>query len=493
MVGAGPGDPGLLTLKAKRRLEEADFVVYDYLANPAHLKHTRPSAVTVCVGKGYRHKTLSQEKLNRMIIAEARKGRRVVRLKGGDPYLFGRGGEEALVLARSGIPFEVIPGVTSAVACAAYAGIPLTFRHFNSSVTFLTGHRADSSYEAWEHVPKSGTLAVYMGLYNLETVAETLIETGFPPETKAAVIEWGTLPRQRSCDGTLADIAAAARRMGIRPPAMVIVGEGVSLRKSLNWFERLPLFGKRVLITRARDKAGALADKLSEMGAEPLGLAAIETAPGDKRAIDAAIRRLPRTDWIVFTSVTGVEAFFSRLRALGKDTRSVTARVASVGPETSRALGDRGIRPDLEPRRYETAALAEAFRRKNLKGKRVALFRTDIATPELERNLRKLGALVERVIAYRTRVPKDLKKALPGVLAGGFDAAAFTSGSTVDHFVRAVGRARARAWSRKAVFASIGPVTSRALRRHGLKVGCQARVFTTDGLAEALRAKWGKR
>ncbi len=496
LVGAGPGDPELLTLKALRALREADLVIYDYLANPEHLRHAKPGARAVCVGKGFRHQRYSQDRINRLILGAARAGRTVVRLKGGDPYLFGRGGEEALFLAEHRIPFEVVPGVTSATACAAYAGIPLTHRDHNASVTFLTGHRAhDANLDSvdWKGlVSLGGTLAIYMGFYNLATIARRLTEEGMSPSAKVAVIEWGTLPRQRCAEGTLADIAAKVRRAGLGAPCLIIVGDVVALRRRLAWFERLPLFGRRVVVTRTLAKTASLREKLAAAGAETLEFPSIEILPPrDRAAFDRAVRRAQEADWIVFTSAHAVEAFFSALARQRKDARALgRAKIASVGPATTRALKERGLAADLEPSRYESRAVAEALRRrfKRLKGLKILLPSSDIAPADLEKALRALGTRTQRVTAYRTRAPRSLPPAVRKALASGeTDFVTFTSASTVRHFVRAIGPAAARRLSRKACFASIGPVTSAELRKAGLRVGCQARQFTVDGLVEAMK------
>ncbi|MGH7198800.1 MAG: uroporphyrinogen-III C-methyltransferase [Candidatus Omnitrophota bacterium] len=502
LVGAGPGDPGLLTVKAMKLLREADLVIYDFWAKPDHLRHAKEGAVKICVGKRFRHHPFSQSRINRLILSAARKGQKVVRLKGGDPYLFGRGGEEALVLVKHRIPFEVVPGVTSATACAAYSGIPLTHREHNSTVTFLTGHRAhDRNLDTidWEKVVAlRGPIVIYMGLYNLGKIVERLVEAGMPPRTRVSVIQWGTLPTQRSCDGDLRTIARRVKERRLGAPSIIIVGDVVSLKKELNWYEKLPLFGKTVVVTRTRPKAGALAEKLAELGARVLEFPTIEIGGlSDYSEMDAAIRDLGRFDWIIFTSTYGVKAFFERLEKVGRDVRSLGAvRVASVGPETSRSLREKGVHPDLEPARFETAAVVETFRRRfgDLREKKILLFRTNIAPVLLEDGLKKLGARVKRVTAYTTKfpgkAPAEVKKEL---LAGGVDIVTFTSSSTAENFIRIIGLKNVRKIARRARFASIGPVTSRTLKAHGLKPACQAKIFTTDGLVSAIAGLNGRK
>lgn len=488
LVGSGPGDPGLLTLKAQAYLRQADLIVYDYLANPAHLKHASESAVKVCVGRGFRHKKLSQAKINRLIVSAAKRGQTVVRLKGGDPYLFGRGGEEALFLRKHRIPFQVVPGITSAVACATYAGIPLTHRDFSSSVTFLTGHKADDKdldLIPWKNIVslRKGTIVIYMGFYNLAKIANLLIKNGMSQKTPAAVIEWGTLGRQKSCDADLVSIAAKSASLRLKAPCLIVIGEVVSLRKQLNWFERLPLFGKKIAVTRTREQSAALNEKLEELGAEAIEFPTIRIEPPKNFThLDHAIRNLPNHDWIVFSSVHGVRSFFDRLSKLGFDARRFGGcRIAAVGPQTAEALRNYGLRADFVPERYETKALAETFGT-SVKDKKFLLIRAAIAPAELEEALNASGAETTRVDAYRTLLPKPAPQ-----ISDAPDAVTFTSASTVDNFVRLIGLQKARNLSRKVCFASIGPVTSAALRKHGLKVGCEASRFTTDGLVETLK------
>lgn len=495
LVGSGPGDPGLLTLKAQERLRDADLIVYDYLANPEHLRHAPKKAVKIGVGKGFRHKTLSQDKINRLIVSSSLKGKRVVRLKGGDPYLFGRGGEEALHLEKNKIPFEVVPGVTSATACAAYAGIPLTHRDHNASVTFLTGHRAhDEGLDSipWEKIASiGGTIVIYMGFYNLENISKQLIRAGMSPDTPTAVIEWGTLPRQKTVADTLQNIFTAVQKQKLAAPCVILIGDVVVLRKKLGWFERLPLFGKKVLVTRAAGCAGFFTRRLTALGAEAIELPLIQIEePKNFKEMDTAIRALKKYDWAVFTSAHGVSSFFKRLNTLRLDARALAnTKIASVGAQTSRALSHHGIRADLEPKKFETSAIPAEFKKRGiaLKNKNFVLFRTDIAPPGLERGLLKAGARVHPVTAYRTttprHIPADIKKR---VLSGEADFAAFTSASTVHGFVLHFGKKTAQTIARKTHFLSIGPVTTKTLKSYGLKPYRQARTFTVEGLIEAL-------
>ena len=499
LVGAGPGDPGLLTVKALERIREADLIIYDTLANPEHLRHARKEAQCVCVGVGFRHKKLSQDKINHKIVSAASRGQKVVRLKGGDPYLFGRGGEEALFLVEHRIPFEVVPGVTSATGCAAYAGIPLTHRDHNASVTFLTGHRAEEEgLDAidWRRIASlEGTIVIYMGFYNLQKIAERLMQHGMDANTPVAVVEWGTLPRQKSCDAVLRTIAGEVQQRLFKAPCIIVIGDVVRLREKLNWFEKLPLFGKRVLVLRPADKLSLISEKFRVLGAGVVEWPVIEIQKKpDAKALDRALKQLSSYDWLVFTSTYGVEAFFDRLRSLGKDARVLgRVRVASVGSETSEALLKNGVRADLRPAAFETRAITRAFKKRgSLKGKHFLLLRTDIAPKELENDLRRLGAVPHRVTAYRTVPAKISKSLVKELLKDPVDFAAFTSSSTVTSFVRALGTKNAKVLSKKVRFASIGPVTSRTLRKQGLHVTCEAKIFNTDGLVDAVKKQAGR-
>lgn len=496
LVGAGPGDPGLLTIKAARLIREADVIVYDYLTNPAHLRWAKKEAKIIAAGKGLRHRLISQEKINRLILEAAKKGKTVLRLKGGDPYLFGRGGEEALTLFKHRIPFEIVPGVTSATACAAYAGVPLTHRDHNASVTFLTGHRAhDKKLDSidWKKITGlGGTLVIYMGFYNLGIIAKRLIENGMRASTPVAVVEWGTLPRQRSCEGTLATIERKVKNQGFGAPCIIIVGEVVSLRRSLNWYEKLPLFGKKIIVTRMKEKAGALSSKLQALGAQVIELPVIEIQPAEYFGpMDRAIRRIGDFDWLIFTSTYGVEAFFERLlRHHKKDARILNkAKIAVVGPESAKALERYGPRADLFPKRFETAGLVAEFKNrfKNLNGKKILLLRAQIAPPALELALGALGAEVTRVTAYQTLLSKKTSPQVNDALKSAANFVTFTSSSTVENFVRIIGLPQVRKLAKLMKFASIGPVTSKTLRHYGLRPACQAKIFTVDGLVQCLR------
>ncbi|MCG3176068.1 MAG: Siroheme synthase [Candidatus Omnitrophica bacterium] len=475
LVGAGPGDTGLLTLRGKQVLGEADLIIYDYLVNPAHLAHARPEARTIGVGKGFRHKKIPQERIHRLILSECRKGRTVVRLKGGDPYLFGRGAEEGLFAVTHRIPYESVPGVTSATAVAAYAGVPLTHRHHNASVTFLTGHRAaDDGLDtvSWRGIVSiGGTLVIYMGLYNLELIARKLREHGMSVTTPVCVVEWGTLPRQRSVSGSLADIGPKVRAARLGPPSLIIVGEVARLRSRLNWYERLPLFGRTVMVTRAREGSSALSLKLRALGAQVVEAPVISIGPpASYAALDRAIGRLEVYDWIVLTSVHGVRALFERLLCQGRDARALAGRrVACVGPETAAELRRHGIAADLVPAQGGNAGLLRALTRRLSKGCQVLLVRSAIAPDDLERGIAAVGARPVRVAGYTTQ--RGLKKLSDKTAMmhnmRQVEAVVFASRSAVEGLQRTLGTAAARRFLSARRSVCIGPSTAQALRRMG--------------------------
>ena len=367
LIGSGPGDPGLLTLKGKDCLNKADVVIYDFLANDALLGHCRPGAELIYVGKQASSHTLTQDKINELLVEKAREASVVVRLKGGDPYIFGRGGEEAEVLKDAGIPFEVVPGVSSAVAAPAYAGIPLTHRRFASSVAFVTGHEDPTKEETrmkWRNMAvATDTLVFLMGVKNLGRIADHLIRNGRSPETPAALIQWGTTTRQRTLVSDLKHIEKRAKEENFQPPSVFVVGDVVSLRDSIAWFEQAPLFGKRILVTRSREQASALSERLSELGAEPVEFPTIRIRePLDRSEADRAVNGIDAYDWVIFTSINGVKYFLERMMQKGLDIRDLKGkRLAAIGPGTAGALESLGCRVDVVPKEYKAEALVEAI------------------------------------------------------------------------------------------------------------------------------------
>ena len=493
LVGAGPGDPGLLTLKAKECIEKGDVVVYDYLANRVFLGYARKDAELIYVGKeGGRH-TMSQEKINELIVGKAKEGLKVVRLKGGDPFIFGRGGEEAQELVKAGIPFEIIPGVTSAIAVPAYAGIPLTHRDYTSTVAFITGHEdptKETSHIEWDKLATgAGTLVFLMGVGNLAKIASSLMEHGRSPKTPVAVIRAGTVPEQRTVTGSLDKIAEIAKQGKIRPPAIIVVGDVVRLRQELNWFEEKPLFGKRIVVTRAREQASEFLAVLNEFGAQCLEFPTIEvTPPASWEGLDKGIREVQGYHWVVFTSVNGVKYFFHRLETLGGDVRDLKGvKVAAIGPRTAEAVAARGIRTDLIPEEYRAEAVVEAFRKEGIQGRRILLPRAWEAREVLPQELEKLGALVDVVEAYRTVKPEGGKADIRGMLErGDIHMVTFTSSSTVNNFLDMFQDEPVVEWMDKVAVACIGPVTAKRAEEKGLKVTLVAQEYTIPSLTQGI-------
>ncbi len=490
LIGAGPGDPGLITEKGRRAIARADVIVYDYLANRRLLSYAKPQAEKIYVGKKGGCHTLSQEGINELLVDLARRGKIVARLKGGDPFLFGRGGEEAEVLVEAGIPFEVIPGVTSAIAAPAYAGIPVTHREHTSTFTMVTGHEdptKESSAIDWEALARIGTIAFLMGMKNLPRICENLLRAGKAPETPVAVIRWGSTPRQKVVSGTLANIVEKVKEAGLGPPSIILVGEVVRLREKLNWFEKRPLFGKRILVTRTREQASKLVEGLEELGAECLEIPTIKIVPPESfEALDEAISRLEEFDWVVFTSVNGVRYFFERLWEKGKDARSLfKAKVAAIGVATAELIKNYGLLVDLLPKEFRAEGLLEAFSQEDLAGKKILIPRALEAREILPEKLREMGAEVVVAPAYRTILPEESAEEARRALQEGVDVVTFTSSSTAKNLLKMLGE-EAKSLLSKTLLASIGPITSDTLRKAGLNPAIEAREYTIKGLIEAI-------
>lgn len=491
LIGAGPGDPGLLTLRGAETLAAADVVIYDYLSNPALLSHARPDAERIYVGKKAGCHTLSQGEINALLVERALAGQRVARLKGGDPFVFGRGGEEAIALVQAGVPYEVIPGVTSAVAAPAYAGIPVTHRGISNSFAVVTGHEDPSKKGTsidWARLATGvDTLVFLMGVGKLPHIVEQLLAHGRPPDTPVAAVRWGTTPGQQTVTGTLADIVARARTSGLKPPAVTVVGEVAALRETLRWFEDRPLFGQRVLVTRTRVQASILSARLRAMGAEAIELPTICIVPPDDWGpLDSAIVGLSGYDWIVFTSVNGVRFFWERLAFAGKDARCLSgAKLAVIGPATADELKAHGLRPDLVPQDY--VAEATAAEMGAVAGQRVLLPCADIARPALAGLLRQAGAEAVEITAYRTLRPEIEGSELRDLLSRA-TAATFTSSSTVRNLAAMAQEAELNLTHalEKATIACIGPITAQTARELDLPVHVVAETYTIDGLVEAL-------
>lgn len=494
LIGAGPGNPGLITVRGQECLAQAGVVVYDRLVGPGLLDTARPDAERIYVGKKPDRHTLPQDKINELLVEKAQLGLEVARLKGGDPFVFGRGGEEAQALQAASIPFEVVPGVTSAIAAPAYAGIPVTHRGIASSFTVVTGHRqkqTDVSSENrlgmnWPALATMDTLVFLMGISNLSIIVEGLLNAGRDPSTPVAIVRWGTTPRQVVVTGHLQDIVDRAQRAGIKPPAVTVVGKVAALRDQLNWFDTRPLFRRRILVTRARAQASQLSARLRALGAEPIEFPTIEILPlEDPTALDEAISQLRDYDWAIFTSVNGVSSFWERLEQAGKDARAFAGvQLGAIGPATSRELQSHGLRADLVPSRYVAeAVLAEIG---PVTGKQILLPRADIARPALADGLQAAGAIVDDIAAYRTVLgdSEDADRISQMLAEGKIDILTFTSSSTVRNFVAALDPVLTL--PETVTVACIGPVTAQTADDLGLPVHVTASQYTIDGLIQAL-------
>lgn len=499
LVGAGPGDPDLITLKAIQCLQQADVIFYDALVNTELLRYARPHCRKIYVGKrskpneSSRH-SLDQAELIRRVIHESRRGGTVVRLKGGDPFLFGRGGEEGEALARAGVPFEVVPGITSAMAVPAYAGIPLTHRDYASSVLFLTGHEKREAHGVlppfdWSVLARVDTLCILMGVQNLPEIVASLQQAGKNPETPVAVIEWGTLPWQRTVEGTLETIAGKVKEADLRSPAVIVLGAVVTLRSKMKWFERQKLFGRRILVTRAREQSGELTRQLRAAGADVIEIPTIEFKPPKSwRPLDQSIKNLSKYEVVIFTSVNAVQSFVTRLLHHKKDLRSLAGRqIVAIGPATAQSLRENGIVVDAMPENYQSEGLVKLFRKNSIRGKKVLLPRAQKGRELLPTVLKKLGARVDVVAAYQTVVPQEGARSLRELLRKKkVDLITFASSSTVENFLKMVGRPAVGRVLKKIQIACIGPVTAKTARRLGLKVTIQPKKATIPELAKAI-------
>ncbi len=499
LIGSGPGDPGLLTLKAKAALSEADTIVYDYLAPQAILEHCNPEAEIIYVGKKGGDHTLPQDKINDLLVAKAKEGKVVARLKGGDPYIFGRGAEEAEELLEAGVPFEVIPGVTSAVAAPAYAGIPLTHRKFASCCCFITGHEDPSKPESaldWEVLARfPGTLVFFMGMKNLPHIAGNLVKNGMPKETPAALVRWGTTCRHRSLATDLEHIAEDAKRHNFGAPSLIVVGHVVSLRDTLNFFEQKPLLGKGVVVTRAREQASELADKLQELGACCIQYPTIEIQPlDDYQQVEEAILALQRYDWLVFTSVNGVKYFWKQLELIGLDSRILAGcEVAAIGPATAAALKQRGINADFVPPKYVAESVVKGLLERGIQGKNVLIPRAKEAREVLPDELGKAGCQVDVLPVYETVLARHAEDDLRTRLeAGEVHCITFASSSTVENFFQLLSPETFRTYSPQPKLACIGPVTVKTLERFGFKADIQPEDFTIPALVQAVSDALGE-
>ena len=492
LVGAGPGDPGLLTLRGLELLQQADAVVYDHLASPKLLDLAAKATLKICAGKSVGHCTMAQSEINDTLVRLAREGRVVVRLKGGDPYLFGRGGEEAERLSAEGIPFEVVPGVTSALGAAAYAGIPLTHRADASAVAFVTGHENSESSTAprldWENLARfPGTLVVYMGVTHLENHCRTLIRFGKPADTPSALVASGTLPHQRAVVGTLANLAERVRLADVGAPALWIVGDVVTRRPALNWFESRPLFGQRILVTRPAVDDDASSSALEALGAEVIqGPCLTIQPPADFEAVDSAIGRLSEFDWLVFTSANGVRGFLNRLEARGLDMRALgTVKLAAIGASTAESLQAFRLRADLVPDEFRSEGLADRLA-ELARGKRILLARGSRGRTHLADALSPI-AHVESLVVYENADAEALPEpAIERLREGSIDWITVTSPATAQRLNTLLPEEARGSIGNAINLATISPQTTEAAARLGWNVAAEAEVATWQGVVEAI-------
>jgi len=494
LVGAGPGDAGLMTLRGAELLARADVVIYDALVNPDLLRLAPKAAEIIYGGKRAKDHSIPQEEMNQLLVRKAQEGKCVVRLKGGDPYVFGRGGEEAEELAEAKVAFEVVPGISSTVAAPNYAGIPVTHRDHCSSYTVITGHEDPTKDETsidWAQLAKvSGTKIVLMGVERIRDIAEKLVAHGMSAATPVAMVRWGTTGQQQSIEGTLATIADVVAKNKFSAPAVTVIGDVVKLRKKLNWFEKRPFFGQRIVVTRTREQASQLSRQLLEHGANVLEIPTIKIIPPTRqRELAEALLELNSYDWLVFTSPNGVSAFFEHFFKAFDDMRDIGGvRIAAVGPATAAKLKELHLKVDLMPEEYVAAKIATAFKKfESIENLKILLLRAEVANPELPKTLEEMGAIVDDVAVYKT-VPEteDLNGAAENLMKAGADWITFTSSSTVENFHARFDLPALLKKFPETKTVSIGPETSKAIAALGLNPTVEAKPHTIDGLVAAL-------
>lgn len=499
LIGAGPGDPKLITVKGAECIARADAVVYDRLANPRLLRHMKAGAEKIYVGKLPDRHTLQQEEINQLLVDLALQGKTVARLKGGDPSIFGRVGEEAELLAEHHVPFEIVPGITSAIAVPAYAGIPVTHRDYTSSLAIITGHedpaKTASSHDWSKLATATGTSIFLMGVANLAYIRDQLTAHGRSSDTPVAVIRWGTRVEQQTVTGTLVNIVERVREAGLESPAIIIVGDVVRLRDTLSWYEKKPLFGKRVLVTRARSQASELVDRIDDLGGEAIEFPVIRLQPPSnptvQQELDQALRRLGDFDWVLFTSPNGVSYFFERLRKLGVDIRSMyKARVGAVGPKTAELLAERGIVCEKLPAKFQGDGLLEAILPELKKGQQVLLPRGDIARDYLPEKLAELGLTATEVDVYENVLEQESAGEVVELLqTGGIHVTTFTSSSTVTNLLEALRKAgieEPQKLLNQTAIVCIGPLTAKTAEENGLRLAAVSHEATIPSLVESL-------
>ena len=488
LVGAGPGDLGLVTLRAKECVEDADVVIYDALSSAEILRWMKPGAEKVFVGKRAKDHALSQEGINDLIVEKTMEGKKVVRLKGGDPMIFGRGGEEAAELAEAGVAFEIVPGISSSIAGPAYAGIPVTHRDHCSQLTIFTGHedptKEDSSID-YEHLAKTpGTRVFLMGVARLREIASSLVAGGADSKTPIALVRWATTGSQKTIEGTLANIADVAEKKKFKSPAVAVIGDVVKERKRINWFEKRPLFGKRIVVTRTRQQAGGLSRELSGLGADVVELPTIRVeGPTDREGFAEGVAHAHEYDWLVFSSPNGVERFFDGFFSIYEDARSLgNPRIAVIGQGTAKKLKEYRFSVDLIPEDFVAEGLVKAFKKESIENLTVLWVRAEEARDVIYDGLIAQGAIVDECKAYKT-VPEtdDPTGAAARLKDEGADLVTFTSASTVENFFK-----MGLPWPEGCAAGSIGPVTSEALKKHGVEPAFEAKKHDIPGLVKAI-------
>lgn len=493
LVGAGPGDYKLISVKAMEYIQKADTIVYDRLADSRLLAYARPEVELIYVGKASSAHTMQQEDINQLLVDKAKEGRTVVRLKGGDPFVFGRGGEEALKLAENNLQFEIVPGITSAISVPAYAGIPVTHRGIAASFAVITGHEEPGKAQSglqWDKLATAvDTLVFLMGVENLPQITASLIANGRPADTPAAVIRWGTKPEQRVLVTTVGQAAQAVAEQGFKPPAIFIVGDVVKLRPQLAWFDQKPLFGKTVLVTRAREQASILTARLEELGACCIEAPAIKIVPpADYSELDAAIAQLSSFDWLILTSVNGVDHFFARLQQAGIDSRALAGvQIAAIGIETAKQLNRYGIRADLIPAEFRAEGILEALQGRITEKMKILIPRAMVARDILPDKLTAMGADVSVVPAYQTvQAETDGRQLAQRLRDGEVDFITFTSSSTVTNLLKLLGEDGAELIN-KAKTVCIGPITAGTCQENSIRTDIIAQEYTINGLVQAIR------
>ncbi len=493
LIGAGPGDPGLLTLKGKEILEKSEVVIYDRLINKRILSWANPNAEFIYVGKASGKHAFSQEKINALLVKKASEGKKVARLKGGDPFLYGRGGEEALYLRQHGCDFEVVPGVTAAIAVPAYAGIPVTHRDIASSFAVITGHEKPDKKESsikWKEIADGiGTAVFLMGMENLAFICENLLNNGKDAGTPVALIRWGTLPEQEVLTGSLGEIVEKAAKNNFKPPAVIVIGEVVKLRDELAWVEKKPLWGKKILVTRARSQASVLVNRINELGGDAIEFPSIKIVKEpDLRPLYDAFYNINEYDWLIFTSVNTVDIFFNEMSQAGMDIRKLKGiRICAIGPATRKKLESRGLKVDMPPEDYRAEGIIGELSKKAKPGQSVLLPRAKGARSILPETIRQWGLKVNEICLYEAQSTLEgIEISKEKIIDSDVDYITFTSSSTVSNFVKIIGEKNVKKLDETAKVVCIGPVTADKARKSGFTVDLVADYYTIEGLLDVI-------